>query len=46
MPIKVSRDLSPARLLPEVDAERGLADDLVDQEGVGRVEPAAAGVAE
>ena len=34
----------PARLLAE-HAERGLADDLVDQRRVGRVEPAAAHVA-
>ena len=37
--------LAPAGLLVEVDAEGGLADDLVRQQRVGRVEAAAADVA-
>ena len=38
--------LAPARLLPEPDPQRGLADDLVHQERIGRMEPPAARVTE
>src|SRR5258708_38891231 len=38
--------LSPARLFVEADAERDLADDLVAQRRVGRMETAGAAIAE
>src|SRR6266542_5511697 len=37
--------LAPARLLAEVDAEDRLSDDLVDEQGIRGMEPAAARVA-
>src|SRR6185312_7732782 len=37
---------APARLLAQIDAQSGLGHDLVHQECVGRMEPAAAGVTE